>query len=143
VRRSPPGLFSLDGPRAESAIGDLRATLSRRRQFICIQTAEVNAVKRLLRGVGRNSGRRSSLRTAAHGQRLLAGDAVPSELKEHMHHHYVLWQQAAERVRALYLSLGERARERRDAVKRHETVPGVGPIVALTTIAVFARRQQL
>jgi transposase len=42
-------------------ISDLRTTLSRRRHFIRIQTAEVNAVKRLLRGVGRNSGRRGSL----------------------------------------------------------------------------------
>ena len=33
------------------AISDLRTTLSRRRHFIRIQTAEVNAVKRLLRGV--------------------------------------------------------------------------------------------
>src|SRR5713226_7286683 len=32
------------------AIGDLRTMLSRRRHFIRIQTAEVNAVKRLLRG---------------------------------------------------------------------------------------------
>ena len=64
------------------AIGDLRTTLSRRRHFIRIQTAEVNAVKRLLRGVARNSGRRGSLHTAAHCQRLLAGEAVPSELKE-------------------------------------------------------------
>jgi transposase len=39
---------------------------------------------------------------------------------------------------ALGLSLGDNARERRDAVKRLETVPGVGPIVALTAIAVFA-----
>ena len=51
------------------AISDLRTTLSRRRHFIRIQTAEVNAVKRLLRGVGRNSGRRrGSLRTDAHWQ---------------------------------------------------------------------------
>ena len=38
------------------AISDMRTTFSRRRHFIRIQTAEVNAVKRLLRGVGRNSG---------------------------------------------------------------------------------------
>src|SRR5262249_27894003 len=33
---------------------------------------------------------------------------------------------------------GVKAKERREVVKRLETVPGVGPIVALTTIAVFA-----
>ena len=120
------------------AISDLRTTLSRRRHFIRIQTAEVNAVKRLLRGVGRNSGRRGSLRTDAHWQSLLASDLVPEQLQEHVRHHYAVWRQGAERVRALDLSLGDSARERRDAVKRLETVPGVGPIVALTAIAVFA-----
>ena len=120
------------------AISNLRTTLSRRRHFIRIQTAEVNAVKRLLRGVGRNSGRRGSLRTDAHWQSMLAGDLVPEQLQEHVRHHYAVWRQAAERVRALDLSLGDSARERRDAVKRLETVSGVGPIVALTAIAVFA-----
>ena len=102
------------------AISDLRTT------------AEVNAVKRLLRGVRRNRGRRGSLRTDAHWQSLLAGDLVPEQLQDHVRHHYAVWRQAAERVRALDLSLGDSARERRDAVKRLETVPGVGPIVALT-----------
>jgi transposase len=82
------------------AISDLRTTLSRRRHFIRIQTAEVNAVKRLLRGVGRNSGRRGSLRTDTHWQSLLAGDLVPEQLQEHVRHHYAVWRQAAERVRA-------------------------------------------
>src|SRR6266852_99809 len=96
------------------AISDLRTTLSRRRHFIRIQTAEVNAVKRLLRGVGRNSGRRGSLRTDAHWQSLLASDLVPEQLQEHVRHHYAVWRHGAERVRALDLSLGESARERRD-----------------------------
>jgi len=120
------------------AISELRTVLSRRRHFIRIQTAEVNAVKRLLRGNGQTSGPRGSLRTDAHWQCLLAGDLVPEHLKEHLCHHYAVWRQAAERVRALDLSLGESARERRATVKRLETVPGVGPIVALTAIAVFA-----
>jgi transposase len=37
-------------------IEELRIMLSRRRHFIRIQTAEVNAVKRLLRGAGRSAG---------------------------------------------------------------------------------------
>jgi transposase len=106
------------------AISDLRTTLSRR-HFVRIQTAEVNAVKRLMRGAGRSSGRRGSLRPDAHWQGLLDGDVVREELKEHVRHHYAVWRQAAERVRALDLSLGDSARERRAAVKRLETVPGV------------------
>jgi transposase len=52
------------------AISTLRTTLSRRRHFVRLQVAEVNAVKRLLRGVGREGGRRGSLRTDAHWTRL-------------------------------------------------------------------------
>lgn len=125
------------------AISNLRTTLSRRRHFIRIQTAEVNAVKRLMRGAGRSSGHRGSLRTDGHWQGLLDGDVVPAELKEHVRHHYAVWRQAAEQVRALDLRLGDSARERRAAVKRLETVPGVGPIVALTAIAVFAEVSRL
>jgi len=91
-----------------------------------------------MRGAGRSSGRRGSLRTDAHWQGLLDGDVVPAQLKQQVRHHYAVWRQAAERVRALDLSLGDSARERSTAVKRLETVPGVGPIVALTAIAVFA-----
>ena len=65
-------------------------------------------------------------------------DIAPEQLKQHVRHHYAVWRQAAERVCALDLNLGDSARERRAAVKRLETVPGVGPIVALTALAVFA-----
>ena len=108
------------------AIGDLRTTLfiPLRRRFIRIQTAKVNAAKRLLRGVGLNSGPRGSLRTAAHWQRLRAGDVVPEELKQHVRHPYAVRSQAAERVRALDPSFGESACARRDAVKRNG--PGRG-----------------
>ena len=34
-----------------------------------------------------------------------------SQLQEHVRHHYALWRQAAERVRALGRSLGDSARE--------------------------------
>jgi transposase len=103
-----------------------------------VQVAEVNAVKRLLRGAGRESGRRGSLRTDAHWTRLLASDVVPGDLAGHLQHHYAVWRQAAAQVRALDLTLGKQARALRDGVRPLETVPGVGPIVALTAIAVFA-----
>lgn len=119
-------------------IEELRIMLSRRRHFVRIQTAEVNAVKRLLRGAGRNAGARGNLRTEALWQRLLAADIVPAELKLHVQDHYALWRQAAERVRALDLRLTAHARSHRELIKRLETVPGVGPIVALTVLAVFS-----
>jgi transposase len=95
------------------AISELRTALSRRRHFIRIQTAEVNAAKRLLRGIGQPSGPRGNLRTDAHWQRLLAGGIVPEHLEEHVGHHYAVWRQAAERVRALDLSLADSARAAR------------------------------
>jgi transposase len=119
-------------------IGELRTILSRRRHFIRIQVAEVNAVKRVLRGAGRDSAYRGRMRTDAHWERLLASGHIPGDLEDHVRHHCAVWRQAAERVRALDLTLGTKAKERGDVVKRLETVPGVGPIVALTTIAVFA-----
>ena len=116
----------------------LRITLSRRRHFIRIQTAEVNAVKRLLRGLGRNAGTRGSLRTDVYWQWPFGSEVVPAELKLHLRDHYALWHQAAECVRALDLRLGEQTRQHRALIKRLETVPGVGPIVALTVLAVFS-----
>src|SRR5262245_3399853 len=85
------------------------------------------------------------MRIDAHWERLLASGHIPGDLEAHVRHHYAVWRQdyavwrqAADRVRALDLTLGTKAKERREVVKRLETVPGVGPIVALTTIAVFA-----
>ena len=51
-------------PSAE--IEELCTMLPRRRHFIRIQTAEVNAVKRLLRGAGCGAGRRGTLRIDAY-----------------------------------------------------------------------------
>lgn len=60
------------------AISDLRTTLSRRRHFIRIQTAEVNAVNRLLRGVGRNSARRGSCAPTRAGRACSPATSSPS-----------------------------------------------------------------
>lgn len=120
------------------AISKLRTTLSRRRHFLRVQTAEVNAAKRLLRAEGRASGSRSSLRTAAGWDRLLKATTGSRALAGHLQRHYAVWHQAAEAVRELDHSLGRQARAWREEVRRLETVPGVGPIVGLTAIAVFA-----
>ena len=112
------------------------SSLSPRRHLIRIQTAEVNAVKRLLRGVGLNRGPAAACARMLTGSALLAGDVVPEELKEHVRHQYAVRSQAAERVRALDLSLGESACGRREA--SNETVRGVDPIVALSAIVVSA-----
>ena len=120
------------------AISRLRTTLSRRRHFVRIQTAEVNATKRLLRGAGWLVGTRASLRSAGSWDRLLDALAGVPELQAHIRFHRAVWQQAGEQVRAVDHLLGELARNWRADVRRLETVPGVGPVVALTAIAVFA-----
>jgi transposase len=120
------------------AISTLRTTLSRRRHFIRIQTAEINATKRLLRGVGWPSGTRMTLRSAPSWERLVAALAAAPDLQPLIRGHYAVWQQAGIQVRAVDHLLGELARDLRSEVLRLEAVPGVGPIVALTAIAVFA-----
>jgi transposase len=124
------------------AISTLRTTLSRRRHFVRLQTAEVNATKRLLRGAGWSVGTRASFRSARGWERLINALAVAPELQIHIRFHYAVWQQAGEQVRAVDHLLGELAHSHRDDVRRLETVPGVGPIVALTVIAVFADVQR-
>jgi transposase len=123
-------------------ISTLRTTVSRRRHFIRIQTAEVNAAKRLLRGAGWPSGTRTSLRSGRSWERLI--DALGSEptVQQCLRFHYAVWQQAGAQVRAVDHVLGDVARDRRDKVRRLETVPGVGPGVALTAIAVFGDVQR-
>jgi transposase len=107
-----------------------------------IQTAEVNAAKRLLRGAGWLAGTRTSLRSATSWDRLLTALAAVPELEGHVRLHYAVWQQAGEQVRALDHQLADLARPLRDEMRRLETVPGVGPVVALTALAVFADVQR-
>ena len=116
----------------------LRTALSRRRHFIRIQTAEIKATKRLLRGAGWLVGTRGSLRNAGRWEHLINALAVEPALQAHTRLHYAVWQQAGEQVRALDHLLADLGRGFRDEVRRLETVPGVGPIVALTAVAVFA-----
>jgi transposase len=124
------------------AISRLRTALSRRRHFVRIQTAEVNATKRLLRGVGWLVGTRASVRSASSWDRLLGTLAIVPELQAHIRFHRAVWQQAGEQVRAVDHLLGELARSWRDEVRRLETVPGVSPVVALTAVAVFTDVQR-
>ncbi len=62
-------------------IARLRETLSRRRHFVRLQTAEVNAVKRLLRGTGRGTLSRS-LGTEVGWAKLLGAVAGEPELQQ-------------------------------------------------------------
>jgi transposase len=124
------------------AISTLRTTLSRRRHFIRIQTAEINAAKRLLRGAGWPGGTRMTLRSAGSWERLLGTLGGEPEVQRCVRFHSAVWREAGQQVRAVDHVLGDLARGVREHVRRLETVPGVGPVVALTAIAVFADVQR-
>src|SRR5262245_5272916 len=119
------------------AISQLRETLSRRRHFVRVQTAEVNAAKRLLRAVGMGA-LGKSLRTAAGWEKLLAAVAADPELRTFLTHHRAVWQSAAAQVAELERALARQTPAVAADVGRLQTLPGVGPIVALTLVAALA-----
>lgn len=119
------------------AIGELRETLSRRRHFVRVQTAQVNAVKRLLRAQGVATACRT-LTTDAAWTRLFAALPAGTALRGFVEDHHTVWRVARAQVTRLEQRLAQQQRPHAAAVARLETVPGVGPIVALTTLAVLA-----
>ena len=120
-----------------AAIERLRETLGRRRHFVRVKTMEVNAVKRLLRTAGLQRLCRS-LQTEKGWDQLLAALASNPSLQGLCVPHRTLWRCAHEQVALLEGSLREQAPPYQADLDRLQTVPGVGPIVALTTLAVFS-----
>ncbi len=124
-------------PREE--ISRLRDTLSRRRHFVRLQAAQVSAVKALLRaaGLGRLS---RSLGSEAGWSRVIAALAQHQELRTYAEQHRAVWRCAREQIAVLEASLARQQKESFAAeVARLQTIPGVGPIVACTAIAVFSK----
>lgn len=122
-------------------IGALRETLSRRRHFVAVRVAEVNAVKRLLRaaGLGHLS---KSLATQAAWARLLAAVATEPALRTHVAQHHALWRCAQEQIAALEATLAAQPARIAKVAARLQSVPGVGPLVSLTAVAVFSDVQR-
>jgi transposase len=115
----------------------LRETLSRRRHFVRVQTAEINAAKHILRAAGLGQ-LKASLRTASGWSKLVATLTAQPSLQRALGHHQALWQQARTEVQALEQLLAEQQQPFAADLQRLQTIPGVGPIVALTVIAVFS-----
>ena len=118
-------------------IEQLRETLGRRRHFVRIKTMQVNAVKRLLRAAGLQPLSRS-LQLASGWEKLLAGLACDPALNAFCAAHYAVWRCAQEQIAVLEASLQEQQRPFQRDLDRLMTVPGVGPIVATTVLAVFS-----
>ena len=118
-------------------ISALRQTLSRRRHFVRVQTAEINAAKHVLRtaGIGQL---KANLRTATGWTKLVAALAAQPALQQALSHHHALWRQAQSEVQALEQQLAQQQQPFVAELQRLQTIPGVGRIVALTVVAVFS-----
>lgn len=119
------------------AIERLRETLGRRRHFVRVKTMQVNAVKRLLRSAGLQHLSRN-LQLESGWEKLLSAVAIDPSLHAFCVAHHAVWCCAREQVATLESSLKEQQRACQPEVDRLQTVPGVGPIVALTAIAVLS-----
>lgn len=118
-------------------ISTLRETLSRRRHCVRVQTAEINAAKHVLRAAGLGQ-LKVNLRTATGWSKLGMALASHPTLQQALRQHQALWQQAQTEVQALEQLLAEQQQPFVAALQRLQTIPGVGPIVALTVVAVFS-----
>lgn len=115
----------------------LRETLSRRRHFVRVQTAEVNAAKRLLRSAGLGHLART-LTSEAAWDRLISALREQADLRGYVEQHYELWCSASEQLETLAAALSEQQTSFAPDLERLETIPGVGPITASTAIAAFS-----
>jgi transposase len=118
-------------------VARLRETLARRRHVVRLETAQVIAVKRLLRGAGLGCLSRS-LGTEVGWAKLVASLAGHGELRDYVAPHRELWRCARAQRVALEDALTEQlaAPAFAPAVCQLQTIPGVGPIVAATVLAV-------
>jgi transposase len=123
-----------------AVIAELREMLSRRRHFVRMQTREVLAVKRLLRAAGLGQLSRC-LRSDVGWQKLRATvRTLPEQgpLARYVELHHAVWQAAHTQVLALEETLVPADAPFVADVQRLQTIPGVGPIGALTAIAVYS-----
>ncbi len=117
-------------------IETIRETLGRRRHFVRIRTMEVNAVKRILRTAGLPPA--PGPKSVKAWERLRKQVEIFPNLLAFVDTHYAMWTCAQEQIARLDESLEAQGEHYREQLDRLETVPGVGPIVALTALAAFS-----
>jgi transposase len=123
------------------AIRQLRGLLARRRHFVRVQTAQATALKHRLRATGQATLARS-LRTPRAWERVQDRVAADPELATLVASHYAVWTAAAGQRALLEHTLAGHAQPLAADLRRLQTVPGVGPLVALTALAAFAEVQR-
>lgn len=117
----------------EPGIERLRILLSRRRHFVRICTAEVNAAKGLLRSHGFGGLAKSLTRWAAWEKLLSACSEYSSH--HHLRSHASLWRAASSEVLVLERELKAAVAPFQEVFDRFQEIPGVGPITAASFIA--------
>lgn len=116
-------------------IVQLRDTLARRRHFVRLASGEVNAAKYILQSGGLANLCRQ-MQWESSWQRVL--EQLPEPLRARVELHHQVWRAASQQVLTLEGSLVEQSVHFADDFHRLQTVPGVGPIVALTVIAALS-----
>lgn len=111
----------------------LRELLSRRRHFVGLRTGQVNAAKFLIRARGLAFGERGLAGAKAWDRRLATID--DPELRTLLEMHRQVWLLADEKVRRLDRAIEQAAAPYRDLADRLMTLPGVGPITAVSFVA--------
>lgn len=120
------------------AIGELRETISRRRHFVRVRTAQVNAVKRLLRAHGLGQEACRTLTTDAAWTRLFAALPPGTPLVAFVDGHHTLWRTARAQVAHLEQRLVTLRRAYAAPMALLQTAPGVAEIVAVTVLAIWS-----
>lgn len=113
----------------------VRLLVSRRRHFVSMAVREINAVRFLLRSRGLR-GLARSLSTEVGWSHLL-GQAPVEPWRNYIELHHDLWRNARQAVHTLEAELLEAARPLREGMGLLESMPGVGPIVSATFVAVI------
>jgi transposase len=111
----------------------LRHILSRRRHFVGVRTAQINAVRFLLRTTGQADLARS-LGTESAWQKLLDYEQV-ADLRPHLLLHCKMWILADKTIAYLDKELNKAQVSFKREMELLQSVPGVGPITAASFIA--------
>lgn len=115
----------------------IREALKRRRFFVNTASKQIVSVKSLLRASGIKI-TTASLKTAEAWKKLLARLDEYPELRDFVDSHRILFNAATHQVKKVEGLLEKLAKPFEAQLVRLQGVPGVGPVVALTTIAALS-----
>ncbi len=121
----------------ERPVALLRDALKRRRHFVRLAAGQINAAKSLMRaaGLAATVGR---FKTARGWERCLGELEDVPELHTFLDQHRIMWRAATAQIKKVDTRLASLARPFEDDLRRLQQVPGVGPIVAMTVVAMLS-----